>query len=110
MKNVIDWISSWPVWMFLISVGVTIGLPRVPYYQEGLPYIYDLGGMALVAWYIGLGFLIFGLYFLVMGCVRAGLILSLRLQALLFGGVAVILGGGCHWLYLILLEMSVRVT
>lgn len=110
MKYAMDWITSWPAWMVLISVGVTVGLPRVPYYQEGLPYIYDLGGMALVAWYIGLGFLILGLYFIVLGCVSAGLFLNRRLHALLFGGVALILAGGCHWLYLILLEMSVRVT
>lgn len=93
-----------------MSVGVTVGLPRVPYYQEGLPYIYDLGGMALVAWYIGLGFLILGLYFIVMGGGSAGWFLSRRLHAVLFGGVALILAGGCHWFYLILIEMSVRVT
>ncbi|MCB9775174.1 MAG: hypothetical protein H6750_12750 [Nitrospiraceae bacterium] len=110
MKYATDWITSWPVWMALISVGVTVGLPRVPYYQEGLPYIYALGGMALVAWYIGVGFLILGLYFLVMGCVRAGWFLSRRLHAVLLGGVALILAGGCHWFYLTLLEMSIRVT
>ena len=93
-----------------MSVGVTVGLPRLPYYQEGLPYIYDLGGMALVVWYIGLGFLILGVYFIVMGGVSAGWFLSRRLHAVFFGGVALILGGGCHWLYLMLLEMSVRVT
>ncbi len=109
MKFAMDWITSWPAWMFLISVGIPVGLPRVPYYQEGLPYIYDLGGMALVA-YIGLGFLILGLYVIVLGCVNAGLFLSRRLPALLFGGAALILAGGCHWLYLILLEMSVKVT
>lgn len=110
MKYAMDWISSWPAWMLMISVGVTEGLPRVPYYQEGLPYIYDLGGMALVIWYLGLGFLILGLNFIVMGCVSAGWFPSRRLHGLLFGGVALILAGGCHWSYLILLEMSVRVT
>jgi hypothetical protein len=110
MKYALDWISSWPAWMGLLSAGVTVGLPRVPYYQEGLPYIYDLGGMALVAWFIGLGFLILGLYFVVMGCVSAGWFLSRRLIAVLFGGVGLILAGGCHWFYLIWLEMSVRVT
>lgn len=110
MKYAMDWITSWPTWMVLMSVGVTVGLPHVPYYQEGLPYIYDLGGMALVTWYIGLGFFSLGLYFIVMGCVSAGWFLSRRFHAVLFGGVALILGGGCHWSYLILIEMSVRVT
>lgn len=110
MKMAMAWITSWQAWMVLLSVGVTVGLPRVPYYQEGLPYIYALGGMALVTWYIGVGFLILGLYFLVMGCVSAGWFLSKRLHAALFGGVALILAGGCHWFYLLLLEMSVRVT
>ncbi|MGP0595177.1 hypothetical protein ACTRXD_21865 [Nitrospira sp. T9] len=104
------WITSWPAWMVLLSVAVTVGLPRVPYYQEGLPYIYDLGGLALVAWFIGFGFLILGLYFVVMGCVSAGWFLSRRLSAVLFGGVALIFAGGCYWFYLILLEMSVKVT
>lgn len=110
MKYAMDWIISWPAWMFLISVAVTVGLPRVPYYQEGLPYVYDLGGMALVAWYIGLGFLILGLYFILMGCVSAGWFLSRRVHTVLFGGAALILAGGCHWFYLILLEMSVKAT
>lgn len=110
MKYATDWITSWPAWMALISVGVTLGLPRVPYYQEGLPYIYALGGMALVVWFIGLGFLMLGLYSLVMGCVGVGWFLSKRLQAVLLGGVALILAGGCHWFYLLLLEMSIRVT
>lgn len=110
MKFAMDWITSWPAWMLLISVSVTVGLPRVPYYQEGLPYIYALGGMALVAWYIGLGFLILGLYFILMGCVSAEGFLSKRLHAVLFGGVALTLAGGCHWFYLIVLEMSVQAT
>ncbi|MDR4482825.1 MAG: hypothetical protein R3B95_06230 [Nitrospirales bacterium] len=110
MKYAVDWITSWPAWMFLIAVGATVGLPRVPYYQEGLPYLYELGGMALVVWFIGLGFLILGLYFIVIGCVSAGWLLSRRLHALLFGGVALMLAGGCQWFYLMLLEMSVRVT
>lgn len=110
MKYATDWITSWPAWMVLLSVGVTVGLPRLPYYQEGLPYIYDLGGMALVTWYIGLGFLILGLYFVVMGCVGGRWFVSRGLPAVLFGGVALILAGGCHWFYLMLLEMSLRVT
>jgi hypothetical protein len=110
MKMAMAGITSWPTWMVLLAASVTVGLPRVPYYQQGLPYIYDLGGMALVIWFIGLGFLILGLYFVVMGCVSAGWFLSRRLSAVLFGGMSLILAGGCHWFYLLLLEMSVRVT
>jgi hypothetical protein len=109
-KHVMKWITSWPFWMSLVSVGVTVGLPRVPYYQEGLPYVYDLGGMALVIWYMGLGFLILGLYIIVRGCLSAKVFLRRRFHALLYGGAALIIAGGCQWLYLILLEMSVNVT
>lgn len=108
-KYPMNWMKSWPGWIFFISAGVLWGLPRVPYYQEGLPYIYDLGGPALVAWHIGLGFLSLGLYVIVTACVSVCVSRVKRLQALLFGGGALILAGGFSWLYLILLRISVMV-
>jgi hypothetical protein len=93
--------------MLFVSSMVLWGLPRFSHYQEGLPYLYHLGGMALVAWYLGLGFLSLGLYRLVMGCLSFRLFQAKGLHEFLVGGVALILAGACVWLYLMLLEMSV---
>jgi hypothetical protein len=84
-------------------------LHRIPYYQEGLPYIYDLGGPALVAWYSGLGLFSLGLY-IVMDWLIAGRFHIKSLRRLFIGEGILILAFGLGWLYLILLEMSVRMS
>ena len=85
-------------------------LPRIPYYHEDLPYIYDLGGLAFVVWYLGLGFLSLGLYIIVTECLRSGLRRVKNLHAFLLGGGALVLAGLCGWLYFILLGMSTRLS
>ena len=102
--------KSWPGWIFFVSAGVLWGLPCVPYYHEDLPYIYDLGGFAFVAWYIGLGFLSLGLYVIGSECLRLGIFRVKRLHGFFLGGGALVLAGVFGWLYLILLEISVKVS
>jgi hypothetical protein len=61
------WLKSWNFWV-LITVGcVTFLLPKIPFYQDWMPYGYDFGGMALVVLYLSFGFLSLGLYGIVMG-------------------------------------------
>ena len=105
-----DWIKSWPGWTFFVCAVVLWGLPRVPYYHEDLPYIHDLGGLALVVWYIGLGLLTLGLNVIVTECLSEGVHRVKSRHELLIGGGALILACGLGWLYLILLGMSVRVS
>jgi hypothetical protein len=61
------WLGSWIFWVFIIVGCATFLLPKIPYYQDWMPYRYDLGGMALVVLYLSFGFLNLGLYGLVMG-------------------------------------------
>ncbi len=105
-----DWINSWRGWIFVVSSGVLWGLPRVPYYHADLPYIHVLGGLALVAWYIGLGFLSLGLYIIASVCLRVGVVRVKSLHTIFLGGGAFILAGLFWWLYLLLLGMSVRLV
>jgi hypothetical protein len=61
------WLRSWIVWVLIIVGCATFLLPKIPFYQDWMPYGYDLGGLALVAVYLSFGFLSLGLYGLVMG-------------------------------------------
>ena len=61
------WLGSWIFWVFIIVGCATFLLPKIPYYQDWVPYRYDLGGIALVVLYLSFGFLNLGLYGLVMG-------------------------------------------
>ncbi len=45
-------LKSWVCWVCLVAIGVVWGLPRIPHYQDWMPYGYELGGMALVAMYL----------------------------------------------------------
>jgi hypothetical protein len=105
-----DWMKFWTVWIFVVSAGVLWGLPRVPHFHVDLPYIYHLGGLALVVWYLGLGFFSLGLYIIMTECLSVGACRIRGLSAYLIGGGALILAGGCSWLYLILLEVSVNIS
>lgn len=103
-------LQFWPVWMFGVSAGVLWGLPRLPHYHVDLPYIYDLGGCAVVAWYMGLGFLSLGCYILSTEALRRHACRHKRVDAVLTGGVAFMLAGGFWGLYHVLLEMSVNIS
>lgn len=105
-----NWITSWTVWIFFVSAGVLWGLPRVPHFHVDLPYIHHLGGPALVAWYLGLGVLSFGLYIIMTEWLSVGMFRIRSPYAYLIGGGALILAVGCGWLYLILLGMSVNIS
>jgi hypothetical protein len=105
-----DGMRSWPGWIFVVSAGALWGLPRAPHFHVDLPYIHHLGGVALVVWYFGLGFFSLGLYIIMMECLHVGAFRIRGLYAYLIGGGALILAGGCGWLYLMLLGMSVYIS
>jgi len=48
-------LRHWFTWAFLVSAVVLWGLPQLPFYREGLPYLFDLGGSALSAFYLSVG-------------------------------------------------------
>lgn len=101
---------SWPGWVFVVSAGVLWGLPRFPYFHVDLPYIYHLGGFALVVWYLGLGFFSLGLYIIMTKWLSGGTFRLRGLYVYLVGAGALILAGGCGWLYLMLLGMSKNIS
>lgn len=103
-------IKSWTGWIFVVSAGVLWGLPRVPHFHVDLPYIYHLGGLALVVLYLGLGFFSLGLYIIMTEFLSVGACRIRGLSAYLIGGGALFLAGGCGWLYLLLLGMSVNIS
>lgn len=103
-------IKIWPVWIFCVSALALWGIPCVPYFHVDLPYIFNLGGSALVALYIGVGFLSLGGYLTIIGRLNApGRRVKLP-YAVFIGGGALLLASGCFWLYLTLLRMSVAVS
>lgn len=102
--------KGWPVWIFCVSALALWGIPHVPYFHVDLPYIFDLGGCALVVLYLGGGFLSLGLYFTIIEGLDVPVCRVKLPYAVLIGGGALMLAGGCFWLYLTLLRMSVAIS
>ena len=61
------WLKSWPCWALIVVGCATWILPEIPYYQDWMPYGYELGGIALVVMYLSFGCWSLGLYSFVMG-------------------------------------------
>jgi len=61
------WLKSWSCWALIVAGCAIFLLPKIPFYQDWMPYGYDLGGLALVVLYLSLGFWTLGLYGLVTG-------------------------------------------
>jgi len=100
------WLTSWPCWV-LITVGcAALLLPEAPFYQDWMPYGYDLGGMALVLMYLSFGFGSLGLYGLVVGGLgwRSDSLKSCR--AFKIGLVALGLATGLVWCYVKLMNLT----
>lgn len=100
-------LRSWFLWAFFLLIGVLWGFPNLPFYQEGLPYLYDFGGTALVSFYLSLGCLNVGVavgwFFFSLRPVDSG-IKELRRLAFSFGG----LGLGWMALYFGIMHLSVH--
>ena len=99
-------LQSWLPWVSLVMVSVLWGLPRIPHYQDWLPYGYDLGGPALVALYMALGFGSLGMFGLVTGFIRLEYSPERRHRALLLGGGGFVLAGSFVGLYMFLMNVS----
>jgi hypothetical protein len=102
-------IKGWPVWIFCVSALALWGIPHVPYFHVDLPYIFELGGSALVVLYLGVGFFSLGLYLTIIERLKTP-VRTVTPHAVLIGGGAFMLAGGCFWLYLTLLRMSVALS
>jgi hypothetical protein len=93
----------------MVVLGVVWGLPRMPHYQDWMPYGYELGGMALVLLYLFFGFGSLGLYSLIIGGLRW--MTAPQKSAFLFkvgiGTLALTLG--CVWGYLQLMDLTLSV-
>lgn len=59
------WLKSWPCWVLLVGGCAIFLLPEIPFYQDWMPYGYELGGVSLVMLYLSCGFGSLGLYGLV---------------------------------------------
>lgn len=101
--------KGWSVWIFCVSALALWGIPHVPYFHVDLPYIFELGGSALVVLYLGAGFLSLGLYLTIIESLNAP-VRQVKPYAVFIGGGALMLAGGCFWLYLTLLRMSVAIS
>ena len=100
------WLRSWIFWVLIIVGCAAFLLPKIPFYQDWMPYGYDLGGMALVVLYLSFGFLSLGLYGLVMGGLswRSDPLKSRR--AFNIGLASLGLVTGLVWCYLKLMNLT----
>ena len=99
-------VNSWACWVSLVAIGVVWGLPRIPYYQNWMPFGYELGGIALVMMYLSFGFLSLGLYGLVMGGLswRSDPLRSRRTFNIGLASLGLVTGLG--WCYLKLMNLT----
>ncbi len=99
-------LRSWVCWVYLVVSGVVWGLPRIPHYQNWMPYGYELGGMALVMMYLSFGLGSLGLYSFMLGgfSLRSESLKSRR--AFKIGLAALVLSTGLLWCYLKLMDLT----
>lgn len=101
-------LKSWVCWVCLVAIGVVWGLPRIPHYQDWMPYGYELGGMALVAMYLSFGLGSLGIYGLVAGGMRWGATVSQNRKAFRVGLTALVLAAGLVWCYTKLMVLTLK--
>ena len=100
------WLRSWIVWVLIILSCATFLPPKIPFYQDWMPYGYELGGMALVVLYLSFGFLSLGLYGLVMGGLSWRSDSSKSRRAFNIGLASLGLVTGLVWCYLKLMNLT----
>lgn len=101
-------LSSWVCWVCLVACGVVWGLPRMPHYQDWMPYGYKLGGMALVMMYLSLGLGSLGIYSLVAGGMGWGATVVQNRKAFRVGFTALVLASGLVWGYMKLMALTLK--
>ncbi len=101
-------LRSWVCWVGLVAMGVVWVLPRLPHYQDWMPYGYELGGVALVLLYLSFGMGSLGMYGLIAGCNRWGATVDQNWKIVQIGFIAIVLASGFMWSYLKLMSMTLK--
>ena len=103
-------LRSWVCWVCLVTLGVGWGLPRMPHYQDWMPYGYELGGIALVVMYLSFGLASLGIYGLVAGGMHWGTTVSQNRSAFRMGLIALVLASGFVWGYMKLMALTLKLS
>ncbi len=99
-------LRSWVGWVCLVVIVVVWGLPRLPHYQAWMPYGYTLGGLALVAVYLAIGFGSLGLYGLALGILNGKCHSFQTSRKIKVGFIALSLAIGLLWYYMKLMDLT----
>ncbi len=99
---------SWGSWVGLVASGVVWGLPRMPHYQDWMPYGYKLGGIALVVMYLSFGLGSLGVYSLVAGGMGWGTTVTQNRKIFRLGFTALVLALGLGWSYMKLMSLTLQ--
>lgn len=81
-------------------------LPNIPFYQAGMSFRYELGGMALVVIYLSFGFGSLGLYGLVMAGLGWKLPSPRTSKTLKIGLAAISFAVALVWCYLTFMDLT----
>lgn len=101
-------LRSWVCWISLVAIGVVWGLPRLPYYQDWMPYGYELGGIAFVLLYLSFGMVSLGMYGIIAGLNRWGATVSQNWKIIRIGFTSIVLALGFIWSYMKLMSMTLK--
>lgn len=99
-------LRSWVCWVCMVVIAAVWGIPRLPHYQDWMPYGYELGGLALVVSYLAIGFGSLCLYGLAMGILNGRSHSLKAYRGVKIGVVALSMAIGLLWCYMKLMDLT----